>query len=135
MIENKTQTHSRHDIVNLFMKGLALLEKESDPAEILWLFADDCVIGNVQMDVKMHGPEGARRFWTDYRHTFREIESKFSRITETEDVAVLEWTSEGTLITGQPVKYSGASVLTISNERIVDFMAYFDSRHLHAHLH
>ena len=135
MIENKTQTHSRHDVVNLFMQGLARLEKESDPADILKLFADNCVIGNVQMDTKMHGAEGTRRFWNDYRHTFREIESSFSRITETEDVAGLEWTSEGTLMTGQPVKYSGASVLTISNERIVDFMAYFDSRHLHAHLY
>ncbi len=135
VMENRTQTHSRHDVVNLFMKGLALLEREGRAGDLLELFDDNCTIGNVQMDNKFRGREGAERFWADYRRTFKDIQSEFRRITETEDVAVLEWTSVGTLSSGHQVKYSGATIITVSNERIVDFMAYFDSRHLTTHLH
>ena len=115
------------------MKGLARLEKDSDPRDLLELFADNCTIGNVLLDTKLHGAEGAKRFWTDYRHTFKDVKSTFSRITEDIGAAVLEWTSKGTLLTGQPVEYRGATVIVVGNERIVDFMAYFDGRHLHTY--
>lgn len=136
MIENKTQTNSRHEVVKLFMDSLARLEKEGDSGDLLRLFADNCALGNTLVSAeRFQGKDGASRFWSDYRHTFNDIKSEFSRITEAENAAVLEWTSTGTLKTGTPVKYQGVTILTLDNEQIVDFMAYFDSRPLTTHLH
>ena len=132
--ENKTQTNSRHDVTKLFLAGLARLEKDGDAGDVLKLFADNCTVANVMLDTHLYGKEGAQRFWSDYLLAFKDIESEFSRITETTDLVVLEWTSTGTLSTGQPIKYRGASFLTIADELIVDFMAYFDSRHFTTHL-
>jgi len=132
---NKTQTNSHHDMTQLFISALEQLESKGDAGPMLELFADDATLSNVMIETHMKGKEGAQRFWTDYRHSFGDVASKFGRITESEDVIVLEWTSIGSLRTGQPVDYRGCTVLTVSNERIVDFMAYFDSKHLTAHLH
>ena len=135
MRENKSTAEAKDPTVKAFIEGLRLLEQNESSTQILEQFADNCTVGNVQLDTALEGIEGAKRYWQDYRHTFSDIRSTFDRITEAGQLAVLEWTSTGTLKTGRHISYRGISILTISDNRITDFMAYFDSRHLTAHLH
>ena len=47
--------------------------------------------------------------------------------------AVLEWTSRGRGRDGQPVDYSGVSVLDLRGDKVRRFRAYFDTRALDEH--
>ncbi|MDQ6693632.1 MAG: nuclear transport factor 2 family protein [Chloroflexota bacterium] len=126
---------AKNQTVQEFIAGLRQLEATGDGAELLRVFSKTCTISNGQMDKELEGRDGAARFWKDYRDTFRDIKSQFTRITEMPGVAVLEWTSSGTLKTGGPIYYRGVSIITLDGDEIVDFMAYFDSRHFTAHTH
>ncbi len=126
---------AKNQTVQEFIAGLRQLEATGDGAELLRVFSKTCTISNGQMDKELEGRDGAARFWKDYRDTFRDIKSRFTRITETDRVALLEWTSAGTLKTGGPISYRGVSILTLEGDHITDFMAYFDSRHFVAHPH
>jgi ketosteroid isomerase-like protein len=116
------------------MAGLKKLEAEGDAGELLDLFGESSRVSNVQLEKPLECTEGARRFWHDYRHTFDNIESRFTRITEAGEVAVLEWVSAGKLKTGRAIDYKGVSILTLKDGSISDFMAYFDSHVFTAHL-
>lgn len=130
----RPEAESTNPTVRRFIEGLELLEEKGQAASLLALFSEDCVTGNCHLDEPMRGMEGARQYWHDYRNTFDDIQSRFSRITETGDVAVLEWTSRGTLKTGHPIEYRGVSILTLEGSKISDFIAYFDSKPFTAHL-
>ena len=124
---------AKNPTVRAFIRGLQRLEKEGNDSTLVKLFAEDSNLGNVNLEKPVRGAVGAARFWREYRHTFEKVESNFTSIFEAGDYAVLEWTSKGTLKTGTPVEYRGVSILTLQGNRISDFMAYYDSRHLTAH--
>ena len=124
----------RNRTVQRFVDALETLEKRGEVAPIVELFKDGCRLSNVQLEQDMEGTQGAERYWRQYRHTFTEVSSRFTRITEGDDRAVLEWVTTGTLETGRPIQYRGASVLDINGGKITAFMAYFDTRPFIAHL-
>lgn len=128
------QAEAQIPVVRNFIEGLWELERNANSDSLLQVFSDDCSVGNVELDHPLQGTAGAARFWEEYRKTFEQLESRFSRITETEQVAVLEWTTQGKLKTGRDITYRGVSILTLEGNKIIDFMAYFDSRHFTAHL-
>jgi ketosteroid isomerase-like protein len=76
----------------------------------------------------LHGREGARKFWRTYRDSFEEIHSDFSKIVESDDAAMLEWTSKGRLRGDRPIDYSGVSVLELRDGKVRRFRTYFDAR-------
>jgi ketosteroid isomerase-like protein len=123
----KTQAETTaNPLIEQFINALRVLEKGGSEEEMVNLFADKCVVRSVHIDVPLYDRDGASRYWRDYRHTFTEIDSSFSRIISAADSAVLEWESKGMLRTGRPIDYKGATVLTFKDGRIVDFAAYFD---------
>jgi hypothetical protein len=130
----ETRPRPRNRTVRAFVAGLERLERERDDSALLNLFADNCSVSNMQLQAPLSGEEGARRFWHDYRETFSEVESTFSRIVETRNTAVLEWTSKGKLRIGRPIEYRGVSILTLDGDKIAAFIAYYDSAPFTAHL-
>lgn len=94
------------------------------------LYATGAEIGNIISPEKFHGPERAREFWTKYRETFADVESRFRHRIIGEDCAALEWTTKWTTGSGNAVEYDGVSILEISCDKIVRFRAYFDSKAL-----
>jgi hypothetical protein len=124
----------RNRTTQRFIDALSRLEDDGDHSGIAALFADTCRLSNTQLEQPMEGSEGAERYWKRYRHTFKEVKSSFTRITEGNDRAVLEWTSAGTLETGRPIKYTGVTILQLDGDTITDFMAYFDTRPFTEHL-
>lgn len=73
--------------------------------------------------------DAPRPFWKSYIEAFQDIESEFVNVLENDDVAVLEWRSEG-VIEGSAVSYGGVSVIESVDGKITAFRAYFDPRKL-----
>lgn len=109
---------------------MSILEHYRRLDPLVGLFTEDAAL--VRQDrAPEHGSTGAREFWTDYRDMFDDIESTFthisSHISSTTEVVVLEWIGTGSLSTGRPIRYPGASVLVVTDDRITGFRTYYDS--------
>lgn len=117
-------------VAQTFIGALRALEQGRDVEPLVRLYTEDAVVGNVVSPDRFRGPDGARRFWSEYRGTFGSLESSFRSIITTEDRAALEWTTTGTAFDGAPVTYSGVTVLEIAGEQVSRSTAYFDPKAL-----
>ncbi len=114
-------------LVQSFIECLHELERGGDSAPLLELFEPDgCEVSNVAI-APLRGRAGAQRFWMDYRSLFKEVRTEFTRITETDSCAFLEWVSHGVLNTGKPIVYGGVTILDLEGDRIARLRAYHDS--------
>lgn len=109
-----------------FIEALRALEEDDNLDDMVSLYADGAELRNPTDDAGHRGPEGARRFWDAYRHTFDEIHSEFHSVAEGDGVAMLEWTSRGRMAGGEEIEYDGVSVVEFDGDRIRRFRAYFD---------
>ena len=116
-----------------FIDALGQLEASRDAGPIAALFADGADVSNPMVRHDSEGKGGAREFWTRYRGSFEAISSTFRTIVDGQDVALLEWTSEGRM-KGEPVRYGGVSVLEFGEGGITAFRTYFDPTPLTATL-
>jgi hypothetical protein len=110
-----------------FMRALQEAERTRDVEPLVAMFTEDAELGNLAKKGPERGPDGARRFWKAYLEAFQRIESKFHHVTAGEAGAALEWVSEGTLATGDPISYRGVSVLETEGDKVRRFMTYYDS--------
>lgn len=110
-----------------FIDALHRLEEQQDLDGMVSLFADGAEVSNPTDDSPHQGREGARHFWDTYRRSFREIHSEFRNVTESGDVAMLEWVSRGRAADGSPIEYDGVSVVEYEDGRVRRFRAYFDA--------
>jgi ketosteroid isomerase-like protein len=109
-----------------FIEALRGLEQTRAVEPLIALYAEESSVGNVLHPDHFQGPDGARRFWTEYRGTFETLESTFQNIIVTEDRAALEWATTGTTTDGAPVRYSGVTILEFNDGKITRSTAYFD---------
>lgn len=110
-----------------FIKALKNLESNNDVDGIVALFADDCEVGNVTLTETMKGTDGAREFWTNYRKTFKEVNSEFkNKISGGDGVSALEWETTGTSENNHDINYEGVSILETDGGKITRFYAYFN---------
>lgn len=121
-----TDIDTNTDLASRFIDALGILEHDRRLDPLVGLFTEDAEL--VRQDrAPEHGSTGARQFWTDYRDMFDHIESTFTHISSTTEVVVLEWIGTGSLPTGRPIRYPGASVLEVADDRITGFRTYYDS--------
>lgn len=109
-----------------FIRALHRLETDGDLEEIVSLFAPDAELRNPVIPRPLRGEEGVREFWDTYRRTFREVHSDFRKVAESDDTAILEWTSQGVTAQGREFRYDGVSVVEFADGRVRSFRAYFD---------
>lgn len=130
MTESTTPTDRASDLARAFMDALKTTESERDPAALLAFFGDDATLRR-NGHGEHEGRDGAERFWREYLESFREQTTTFHAVTEADGRIVLEWTSEGTRADGEPLQYSGVSILADAEGggegRIGAFRTYFDS--------
>ncbi len=109
-----------------FAAALNELDESGDVQPISQIFADATELHRPELPGDGEG--GAESFWTTYRRQFDHLATRFTRVDEAGDLAVLEWTSDGQLATGRPIQYAGISVLTFDDtDRIVRFVTYYDT--------
>jgi hypothetical protein len=114
-------------MIQLFIRALKKAEKTRELEPLVSLFTEDTEISNLATVSPFYGKAGAYRFWKDYLSTFQKVETRFIRIIELNQVAVLEWHSEGILSSGRPFHYSGTTILDIDKDLITRFRSYYDS--------
>jgi len=110
-----------------FMQVLQEVEQTGQLEPLVEMFSDDAELINLARTEPLKGRDGARQFWQDYLSVFEHIRSNFSHVVEGDSTAVLEWTSEGALSSGEPMSYRGISVLEINNSQVQRFRTYYDS--------
>lgn len=122
------------NVTRHFQEALADLERNRDPEPLIALFGEDATLGNTASHAPLTGRDGARQFWTSYRSSFGEMESRFRSVIKADSQCALEWTTRGTTVDGAPIEYEGVSVMEYDGDRIVRFHAYFDPSALGAQM-
>lgn len=108
------------------MRRLEEAERSRDVTDLVALFTNDAHLESVARTAD--APDSnAETFWTQYLDGFREIRSSFLHVTEEGERTVLEWSSEGRLPAGDPIRYRGVSVLEWDDDRVRRFRTYYDS--------
>jgi ketosteroid isomerase-like protein len=119
---------SREVTAQDFADRLQRLEADRDLEAFLGLFAEDVELRRPEQGADEHGLDGARRFWQAYLDQFDDIASKFSRMVDAERIGELEWTSQGSLRTGQRITYAGCSLLEHDRDgKVARFATYYDT--------
>ena len=113
-------------VANEFIAALHTLEETKDAGPLAALYTQDAFVGNVLAPDRHQGPEGAKTFWTEYRGSFETAHSAFRNVIAGNGNAALEWTTEGTSISGASFSYSGVTILEIDGEKVSRSSAYFD---------
>jgi steroid delta-isomerase-like uncharacterized protein len=116
----------KNSIVKKFIQALHTADQKGDVHEMTTLFSDDCEISNVAIK-PLSGKAGVERFWKEYIATFKQVNTQFTRVEESEGKCVLEWISQGTLQSGRSIAYEGVTLLDFKNDKIQRFKAYHDS--------
>lgn len=110
-----------------FMQVLQETEQTGELEPLVQLFSENAELINLARTEPLQGHQGAYRFWSDYLSVFEQVRSTFTNVVEGDTTAVLEWISEGTLSTGEPLSYRGVSILDIHNGQVQRFRTYHDS--------
>ncbi len=116
-----------NDLPETFMKTLQQIEESRDPAALVELFTDDAELVNLAQTEPMRGRDGAQTFWKHYLGAFSKVHSTFHHHFATDSDATLEWTSDGALPDGEPIKYRGVSILEMRDNKVSRFRTYYDS--------
>ncbi len=116
-------------VARRFVAALRSVEDDGDVDPMRVLFDDDADLHRLGGAGPHTGPDGATRFWTEYRDAFGEITSTFTRALETPERVVLEWTAEGVRLDGHRFGYDGVSVLDLAadGDRLSGFRTYYDT--------
>jgi ketosteroid isomerase-like protein len=110
-----------------FVTALRELHHNREVEPLVDLFADDATLNKAGIPHGQNGKDGARTFWEQYRDVFDDIDATFTHTVTDDDLAYLEWTSEGTLRDGTDFRYDGVSVLETQNDEIGAFRTYYDT--------
>ncbi len=107
---------------------------ENQVDKLVTLFSPQTRLTNAALQLagkEESGIDGARRFWSEYKNALGQCFSSFNHVTVDADAAGLFWTTEGTGMDGQPVKYDGVSLLEYDEEGLIRFFrGYYDTRDL-----
>jgi ketosteroid isomerase-like protein len=114
-------------ITERFIDALQEAERTRNADTLVDLFADDAEATSLARSEPLSGRHGVRQFWEEYLRAFGEIRSEFTNLIESDQGAVLEWISRGTLPDDRPVAYRGVSVLETDGRLIHRFRTYYDS--------
>ncbi|MDQ3248690.1 MAG: nuclear transport factor 2 family protein [Chloroflexota bacterium] len=110
-----------------FMRALQASEEAMDPAPVVALFTDSSELSNLSSQEPQRGIDGAQTFWQNYLAVFQQIHSNFHHVIETDNAAVMEWISDGTLKNGEPIRYKGVSIIETEGDKVTRFSTYYDS--------
>ncbi|MEP0918417.1 nuclear transport factor 2 family protein [Leptolyngbya sp. DQ-M1] len=118
---------SSESLATRFMQSLQQAEATKTVDSLVELFAENADLSNLAMHEPIRGKEAIRQFWQNYLSVFEQIRSHFTHTSEGSGTIALEWTSEGTLSSGEPIRYRGVSILETQAGQVQHFRTYYDS--------
>jgi ketosteroid isomerase-like protein len=110
-----------------FAAKLQDLERTRDPGALIAMFSDDVELQRAAQTRQYRGLDGAREFWKEYLHMFRDVTTTFDAITQVDGRAALEWHSTCKLDNGTEVSYQGCTVIETDGKRVNKLRTYYDS--------
>jgi len=110
-----------------FAAKLQELERTRDPQALITIFSDDVELKRAPQNREYRGLDGAREFWAEYLRMFKQVETTFDAVTESDGRAALEWHSTCTLENGAQVSYQGCTVIERAGDRVSRLRTYYDS--------
>ncbi|MCG8916502.1 nuclear transport factor 2 family protein [Actinokineospora sp. PR83] len=116
--------HIDTPLVRSFVAALRRFEQNSEPADLVELFADGATA--TRLDSRGDRTD-VEAFWREYRDQFQDLSTTFVNAVEGSGQCALEWTSKATMPDGRPVEYRGVTVLDLDGERIARLRTYYDS--------
>lgn len=125
--ETESSKTASSDMAERFIQTLQHAEATGDIEPLVALFTDTAELSNLAMTEPLHGRENIRQFWQNYLLVFDRIQSRFTHVSEGNGTMTLEWISEGTLSSGEPLSYRGVSILETQNGQVQHFRTYYDS--------
>jgi len=109
--------------------ALDRLEAHGDSEDLVSLYRPEAEVGSVAAVEVLRGPDGARRFWSQYRATFGEMRTEYRSVVADSLTAALEWTTVA-VVNDVTVRYDGVTVLGSDSDLVARSFAYFDTRPL-----
>jgi len=121
------------DRAQAFADALNSLESDGDVDGFVdEVFSSDAELLRPETEQQLSGRSGAVEFWSQYLAQFDEIRSTFSRLVDSGELGVLEWSSTGRLAGAGAIEYRGVSVLDFDDSgRVRRFSAYYDTHAIH----
>jgi len=113
--------------VQSFIDALHTLEAGGDTQLLAALVTPGAEVLSIDGHGPRHGPAGMTELLTQYLRQFEHVETTFTRITENDTRATLEWSSDAVLTGGHPVTYTGITILDHTDGQITRFRTVYDS--------
>jgi hypothetical protein len=116
-----------HSLAERFMHTLQQIEETKEVEPLVALFSETAGLINLAMHHPVQGREHIRQFWQNYLSVFGQIHSRFTHVSQGNGTITLEWTSEGSSASGEPLSYRGVSILEVRDDLVEHFRTYYDS--------
>jgi ketosteroid isomerase-like protein len=113
-----------------FVRALRALENELDLQPLVQLCTDDCEIMSPLAESAVVGIEGIRRYWRQYLDRFQVVRTEFTTLVDGQHASAVEWISSAMTPDGQPVEFTGVTILKSADARITGMHIYCDPRPL-----
>jgi ketosteroid isomerase-like protein len=125
--KQELQETASFDLAEQFMQALQEIESTKEVEPLISLFSETADLMNLAMHHPLQGRDHIRQFWQNYVSVFDDIHSHFTHVSRGGEAITLEWISEGTLASGEPLSYRGVSILETQNGQVQHFRTYYDS--------
>jgi len=113
--------------VQSFIDALHTLEAGGDTQLLAALLTPGAEVLSIDGHGPRHGPAGMTELFTQYLRQFEHVETTFARITENDNQATPEWSSDAVLTGGHPVTYTGITILDHTDGQITRVRTVYDS--------
>ena len=117
----------RDETTRRFIAGLRKLEQDGNLDALADLFTEDAEVKSIDGHGPRTGPDGIRELFGEYLKQFDRISTTFTQVTEGENHAALEWSSDATLPGGHDITYTGITVIDLDGESVSGFRTCYDS--------
>ncbi len=115
-----------NDTVQAFIDALHAVDSQRDPAPLAEMVSDDAKVNSIDGHGTRTGPDGMTELFTQYLKQLEKVSTTFTRVTESENRAALEWTSEVT-VAGGDTSYDGVTIIETDGGKVTDFRTVYDS--------
>lgn len=115
------------DTVRAFVEALHAVENDRDPGQLADLTDEGAEVLSIDGYGVRRGPDGMRELFTQYLAQLDEVRTTFTRATEQDGRAALEWSSEVVLHGGGEASYTGVTVVEVGDGKVTGFSTVYDS--------
>ena len=117
----------RDETTRRFIAALRHLESTRDLTSMSALFTADAPVSSIDGHGTRTGPDGITALFDEYLRQFDEVRTTFTQVTEGENHAALEWSTDAVRAGGHAVTYTGVTIIDLDGGTVTGFRTVYDS--------